>query len=175
MGKVSRGIAGINHYRAADAAKLLDIPFACFHTVADNQVNDFLERYFKKENPKYVGDVVKSLLKLPEYREANKLGMGPHIVVGKEKSNAGKVVSVMTGGTSGPEEMVKSLALAGVGTIVEMHIPEDHLKLAKKYHINVVIAGHMASDSLGMNLILDKFEKKGVEIENCSGYIRVKR
>jgi len=175
VGVVSRGIAGVNHYRDADAARLLDIAYACFHTVADNQVHDFLERYFKKEKPKYVGDVIDSLLKLPEYKEANKMGMGPHIVVGKEKSRAGKVVSVMTGGTSGPKETFMKLAQAGVGTVVEMHTPEEHLKIARKYHINVVIAGHMASDSLGLNLILDKVEKKGVEIESCSGFIRVKR
>jgi hypothetical protein len=56
-----------------------------------------------------------------------------------------------------------------------MHISEKHRKKAQKAHINVVIAGHMASDSLGMNLFLDELEKKGIEIIPCSGLIRVKR
>jgi hypothetical protein len=38
-----------------------------------------------------------------------------------------------------------------------------------------VVAGHMSSDSIGMNLILDKFEAKGVEIVAASGLIRVSR
>jgi len=39
----------------------------------------------------------------------------------------------------------------------------------------VVIAGHMSSDSLGVNLFLDQLEKQGIEIVFCSGLIRVSR
>jgi hypothetical protein len=81
----------------------------------------------------------------------------------------------MTGGTSGPVESISKLAAAGVGTIVGMHMGEDHRKKAKEEHMNVVIAGHSSSDSLGMNLILDQFERRGVKIMSCSGFIRVSR
>ncbi|NLC37920.1 MAG: NGG1p interacting factor NIF3, partial [Clostridia bacterium] len=64
---------------------------------------------------------------------------------------------------------------AGVGTIVCMHMSEKHRKEAEKAHLNVVIAGHMASDSLGMNLFLDLLEERGIQIETCSGLYRVKR
>ena len=67
------------------------------------------------------------------------------------------------------------MAQAGIGTIIGMHMGEEHRKEAEKYHINVVIAGHMASDSLGMNLFLDELEKKGIEVVPVSGLIRVKR
>jgi polysaccharide deacetylase 2 family uncharacterized protein YibQ len=40
---------------------------------------------------------------------------------------------------------------------------------------HVVIAGHISSDSLGMNLMLDEFEKRGVEVVPVGGLIRVKR
>jgi hypothetical protein len=56
-----------------------------------------------------------------------------------------------------------------------MHVPEDHLEEIKKYHMGFVVAGHMASDSIGMNRISDELEKKGVKIIPCSGFIRVKR
>jgi hypothetical protein len=39
----------------------------------------------------------------------------------------------------------------------------------------VVIAGHISSDSLGVNLFLDELEKRGIEIIPCSGLIRVSR
>jgi predicted ATPase len=39
-----------------------------------------------------------------------------------------------------------------------MHLSEDHYKHAKGEHINVVIAGHIASDNLGLNLLLDEIE-----------------
>ena len=81
----------------------------------------------------------------------------------------------MTGGTSGSEDAYSKLATAGVGTLVVMHIGEKHRKEAEKNHVNVIIAGHMASDSLGMNLILDEIAKQGVEILTCSGLTRVQR
>jgi hydrogenase maturation factor len=67
------------------------------------------------------------------------------------------------------------MSQAGIGTIIGMHMNEEYRKEAEKYHINVVIAGHMASDSLGMNLFLDELEKKGIEIVPVSGLIRIKR
>ena len=62
-----------------------------------------------------------------------------------------------------------------MGTIVGMHIGEKHRQGAEKNHINVIIAGHMASDSLGMNLLLDHFIQQGLELLPCSGFIRVAR
>jgi hypothetical protein len=56
-----------------------------------------------------------------------------------------------------------------------MHIPEKHLEEANKHHINVVIAGHIASDTLGMNLLLDAAEKAGQKkfsVIECSGFRR---
>jgi hypothetical protein len=55
---------------------------------------------------------------------------------------------------------MEKLAQAGVGTIVAMHMSEDHRKNAEKFHINVVIAGHISSDNLGLNLVFDGIQKK---------------
>jgi hypothetical protein len=81
----------------------------------------------------------------------------------------------MTGGTSGSEDAYEKLRIAGVGTLVVMHIGEKHRKEAEKNHINVVNAGHMASDSLGMNMILDEVARKGVEILPSAGLLRFSR
>jgi hypothetical protein len=39
----------------------------------------------------------------------------------------------------------------------------------------VIIAGHMSSDSIGVNLFLDEIEKKDIEIIPCSGLTRFSR
>ena len=36
---------------------------------------------------------------------------------------------------------------------------------------NLIVAGHMASDSLGFNQILDAWEKAGLEIVRISGIV----
>jgi len=175
ISEVQRSLLPLNHNRGVDTARLLDIPFMCAHTPADNQVQMFLEKLFSDKKPEYVGDIVKILKEIPEYEEATYLGAGPKIVAGSEKRKVGKIFVDMTGGTSGSENIYEKLSLAGIGTIVSMHMGEKHKKQAEKHHINVIIAGHMASDSLGMNLILDRLENKGINIITCSGLIRVKR
>ena len=88
----------------------------------------------------------------------------------------GKVrVVEFTGGTEGAKEIYERLSHAGVGTIIGMHISEEHRKEAKKHHINLVVTGHMASDSIGMNIFMDELVKKGVTVLPCSGFIRVER
>jgi len=81
----------------------------------------------------------------------------------------------MTGGTEPGSKVYKELSNYGISTIIGMHMKDAARDIANEHHMNVVIAGHMASDSLGMNLFLDELEKKGVEIVPCSGLIRVNR
>lgn len=174
--EVSRGTAPINHSRAVDAAKLLNINLVCVHTPCDNLAADFLDQYIKKSKPETVGEIIKALKEIPEYREAAKLKAGPRIFVGTEESSVGKIaLTEITGGTEGSKEIYEKMAQAGLGTVIGMHLAEEHRKSAQKAHINVVIAGHMSSDSIGINLFLDQLEKAGLEIIVCSGIIRVKR
>ncbi len=176
MGDLNRGLHAHNHFQVPDAARLLEIPFACFHTFADNNVYWFIKKYITAKKPKRISDVIDALMDLPEYQAAKKRGNGPKVFVGDETSRVGKIsFSGFTGGTTGPKEIYEKMAHAGVGTILAMHIPEEHRKLAEKYHINVLICGHMASDSLGVNLLMDEAEKKGVEIIPCAGFLRVSR
>jgi UDP-N-acetyl-D-mannosaminuronic acid transferase (WecB/TagA/CpsF family) len=92
--------------------------------------------------------------------------------VGSEESFAGKVFVTMAGGTSGGKEVFKAYFEAGVGTLVVMHVPEDVIKAVKEQNIgNVLVAGHMASDSVGINLIIKEFEAQGLEVTRMAGVI----
>jgi len=175
ISEVERNLMPTNHNRAVSAAKVLDIPLMCMHTPADNQVNDYLIKLVNQQQPETLRDIIKMLKSIPEYAEAAKLGSGPKIILGVEQRRAGKIFVDMTGGTGGPKEAFEKMAIAGVGTVICMHINDSNRKAAEKNNINVIIAGHIASDSLGMNLLLDELEKQGIEIIPCSGLIRVKR
>lgn len=176
IGEVTRGVNPINHFQAVDAARLLDLSFMNIHTPADNLIAKFVEAKLKKDKPEYVSDILKSLLEIPEYKEAAKRGSGPTLFAGSEDSRVGKIaLTELTGGTEGSKDIYDKMAAAGIGTVIAMHQSEEHKKQAEKAHINVVIAGHISSDSLGMNLFLDELEKRGIEIVPCSGLIRVSR
>jgi putative NIF3 family GTP cyclohydrolase 1 type 2 len=175
IAEVKRGILPLNHNRAVDAARILGLAFMSVHTAADNLVASYLQKLMDEKQPETLGDVLKLLKEQPEYREAIKYKAGPTIVVGARERRAGKIMVDMTGGTSGSEDAYAKLAQAGVGTLLVMHMGEKHRKEAEKNHINVIIAGHMASDSLGMNLFLDELEARGVEIIPCAGLLRFSR
>jgi dihydroxyacetone kinase DhaKLM complex PTS-EIIA-like component DhaM len=176
IGEIQRRISPVNHNQAVDAARLLGLAFMGTHTITDNLVHTYMEHLFTKKNPETVREVLEVLKEEPEYQEAMKGKAGPMIFAGDPKNRAGKVAPIeFTGGTEPSHIIYEKLAMAGVGTVVGMHAGEEHRKEAMKYHINLVIAGHMSSDSLGMNLLLDEIEKQGVKIIPCSGLIRVKR
>ena len=176
ISEVQRRFSPVNHAQAVDAARLLGFAFMGTHTITDNLIHTFMELLFDKAKPETVGEVLEILNNEPEYKEATKGKAGPMLFAGSEKNRAGKVAPIeFTGGTEPSHIIYEKLAAAGVGTVIGMHAGEEHRKEAIKYHVNLVIAGHMSSDSLGMNLLLDAIEKKGVKIIPASGLIRVKR
>ena len=175
MKEIRRALMSQNHQRPIDAARLLGIPFMCVHTPADNLVTDHLARLLRREKPRLVGDVVDLLLKQKEYRAAAGRGVGPSVLVGDKSSRAGEPFVDMTGGTEGPLSALEKLAQAGVGTIIAMHMGDKLKAEAEKQHVNVVIAGHIASDNVGLNLFLDQLEKQGVTSQAFSGFDRFSR
>jgi putative NIF3 family GTP cyclohydrolase 1 type 2 len=178
VSEVGRSVSGANHNRFVDMAKILKLDYMCTHTIADNLGAKFLFDLIKKEekNLEYVEDVLNLFNKIPEYAEAKKIKAGPMLFTGSPDSRCGKIViTEFTGGTSGSKDVYEKMSQYGIGTVIGMHMHEEHRKEAEKHHINVIIAGHMASDSLGMNLFLDEIEKKGVEVVPLGGLIRIKR
>jgi len=176
--EVERRVLANNHLRSVDAARLLDMPFMCVHTPADNHVSWFIQRLLAQEKPKKVEDIVGILKEIPEYKEATKELSGPRIILGNPKRAVGKVFVEMTGGTEGSKEVFDKLYKKGVRTLVSMHLSEEHFKKVKDANLNVVIAGHISSDTLGLNLLLDRVEKEAGEkfqTINCSGFRRIRR
>jgi len=174
--EVERKVMPANHMRAVDAARLLDIAFLTAHTPADNCVATYLQNLFDKKKPETLGDILDILLDLPEYRESARNNCPPKIIRGNSSNKAGKIFVDMTGGTEGSKNIFGRLSQAGVSTIVCMHLGEEHFKKAQEEQINVVIAGHIASDTLGLNLLLDELEKKErFKILTCSGFRRFSR
>lgn len=174
--EVERKILPQNHTRPVDAARLLDLPFMCVHTPADNHVFRFVQRLMEREKPKKVQDIVDILTDIPEYQNAVRSLTGPRIILGNPKRQAGKILVDMTGGTEGSRDVFDKLYKLGIRTLICMHLSEEHFKKVKDANLNAVIAGHISSDTLGLNLLLDRIEKEETfQIINCSGFNRIRR
>jgi putative NIF3 family GTP cyclohydrolase 1 type 2 len=176
MKEVARSVLPANHARPVDAARLLGLAYACIHTPADNLVSTHLQSLFDTEGPTRLKEILRLLKAIPEYEDAAKINAGPRIFIGSDDQRAGKIFVDMTGGTSGSKDTIERLSQSGVGTLVCMHLSEDHRKEAEKNHLRVVIAGHIASDNLGLNLLLDAVGRHGAfDVIACSGFRRVVR
>lgn len=173
--KTTVGIIVSNYNRSVDAAQHLDLPLMCVHTPADNLVQHYWEQRFKQNPPRKVKDIMEMLKGEPEYVEAEKLQAGPVVLAGSEGNRVGKIMVDMTGGTDAGPKLYDKLGSAGVGTLVAMHMSNGTLEILEKHNINVVLAGHMSSDSLGVNLFLDELEREGVQVTVGSGMTRFSR
>lgn len=173
VGKVDRATHVTNFDRVASAARLLKMPYLNIHMPADkiteNYVQSFIDKRFEDKPKATLKDVIEELKEIDEYKNAI---AGPVIRVGSEKDYAGKIAVLMAGGTNGGADVFKAYFEAGVGTIVCMHVPEDVIEEVEKQNIgNVIVAGHMASDSIGLNIIIKELEKKGIEAIKMSGIL----
>lgn len=174
--EVERRLLPVNHMRAVDAARALKIPMICIHTPADNCVTHHLKKTFEKAKPSRLKDLMKILKSIPEYQRSARFQVPPRIVNGSEENRCGKIYVDMTGGTEGSKEIFDKYANSGISTLVGMHFSEEHLEMAKKANLNVVIAGHVSSDVLGLNLLFDEIEKEEpLEFIGVSGFERIRR
>lgn len=169
-----KGYAG-NHNRALNAARIMGFPFLCLHTVLDNLANCFIEELVEKEKPCDLGGLLDLLYTVPEYAAAAKNNAPPFIESGSPGDCPGNVYVDFTGGAAGPKGQYEKLKANGIDTVLTMYANDDTVKLVRELGINLIAAGHISSDSIGVNLFLDRLEEKGIEIVPVSGLIRVKR
>jgi putative NIF3 family GTP cyclohydrolase 1 type 2 len=166
-----RGSHARNYDKVGNAARLLNMPLMNIHMpidiISENTVQKHLDSHLGPMSK--VGDVVDALKQLPEFAGEP---AGPVIRCGAKDDYAGKVFVSMAGGTNGGPGVMKAYFEAGVGTLVMMHIPEDSLKAVKEQGIgNVVIAGHMRSDSVGINLFTKALEARGIQVIRMGGIV----
>ena len=178
MDRIWRAIHADNLFRTERAAELLGIPAFCCHTITDNLVWRFMEKTICKKPFDNLKEIVNATHEIEEYTWYAKKGNPTIIVNGGDYSRPGKVVATeFTGGTNGPEDFIEKQSHAGVGTILAMHFTEKEVEEGKKHHLNLTQCSHMASDAIGINLLLDQLskEEKKLSTLDVSGFIRVKR
>ena len=176
IGEIERRMLPVNHERAVDAARVLGLPMMCIHTPADNCVTSFLTKLFQEKSPRTMGDLLKLRKEVPEYRNSSRRNAPPKVVSGSEINRCGRIFVDMTGGTEGSKDIFERYAAAGVSTLVGMHFSEEALDKAKQSNLNVIIAGHISSDTLGLNLLFEEIEKgEPLEFVGVSGFERIRR
>jgi len=153
-----------NYAHAVDVAKLLKMPYMNIHTPLDDVGRKIMSEQINsriREDSK-VQEVVSALKELGEFKNAV---TEIKIRLGKPENLAGKVVVSHGAGTNGGYEIAKTYFKHGVGTVVYIHISAGDLeKLKVDGERNLIVTGHIASDSVGINPLIKEMEKRNISV-----------
>ncbi|HEY4517731.1 MAG TPA: hypothetical protein VJI74_02475 [Candidatus Paceibacterota bacterium] len=166
-----------NFNRVRDAAALLKCDYLSLHSPIDNLSARFVERTLTEARPKTLADTLEVLLTIPEYAKLDTQNqIRPTIVVGSMTDSLGKfLLTEFVGGEEGPLEIYNAMHQAGVNTVISMHMSPEALTRLRQQKVNVIAAGHIGSDSIGLNLFTDTLVTKGIEVIPLGGFIRCSR
>ncbi len=118
-----------------------------------------------------VADAISSLHQLPEFQVAETAIEVRH---GRGENPLGKCVVAHGAGTNGGYPVAKAYYTYGVDTVVYIHIsPRDLKKLRADNDLegkNLLVTGHIASDSIGINRYVDALRRRGLDV-TCIGGI----
>ncbi|MFL6475997.1 MAG: hypothetical protein ACJ70Y_03345 [Nitrososphaera sp.] len=144
------------------AAQALSMPLVNIHQPCDEYMRQVIFRAIKAGKTDYVSDIVKSISKIPEFRHAiTKV----RVRFGNQNNKAGHWALVVAAGTNGGFNIAKAYFQSGVSTVIYLHI--DYGELIKmreeKLEGNLVVMGHLAGDSIGLNGLAERLENLGIE------------
>jgi putative NIF3 family GTP cyclohydrolase 1 type 2 len=87
------------------------------------------------------------------------------VMLGSEKSRAGRWALVVAAGTNGGYNITKAYMKHGVSTVIYLHVDFGELMKMREDRLdgNLVVMGHLAGDSIGLNGLAERLEEMGVE------------
>ncbi len=163
-----------NYDHAASVARLLEIPFLNIHSPLDEVgrriMQDTVDTQLARQPDATVADVRDALLKLPEYAAARTQMQVP---LGAWDAPAGRVVVSHGAYTNGGYPVARAYLTHGVNTICCIHFPlEDAQRLAGEgIQGNILVMGHIAGDSVGINPYVARLREAGLEVTTFSGIL----
>lgn len=162
-----------NYDQAPAIARMIGMPFMNIHNSLDEVGR---QRMLKALSPlNYTGsamvsDVVKLLKdEIPEFKKAL---TEIEVRLGAAENKAGKTVISHAAYTNGGYEIARSYFDHGVDTLAYIHIAESDLaRLRQEAHGNLLILGHIVSDSIGINPFIKELEEKGLSVTRFGGVL----
>lgn len=158
-----------NYLHEVDVATRLKMPFMNIHLPIDQVTRDYLLASIRKSRAKTVGELIGKLQRVKEFKNAK---TRIELRMGEGDSSLGNWVLLFAAGTNGGYPVAKAYFEHGVDTVIYLHIDYDELvKLRKDCKGNLIVLGHMAGDSIGINSFLGELRKRGVESDTL-GVVR---
>jgi putative NIF3 family GTP cyclohydrolase 1 type 2 len=157
----TRNHAGI-YSDVVGAAKALKMPLVNVHQPCDEYMRQVILKAIKSGRTEHVSDIVRSISKIPEFRNA---ATKVEVKLGSEKNRAGRWALVVAAGTNGGYSIAKAYMQHGVSTVIYLHVDYGELTKMKENGLdgNLIVMGHLAGDSIGLNGLAERLEDLDVE------------
>lgn len=158
-----------NYRHDVSIAELLDQPYVNLHLPPDELGRRAFVEAVAEAEPETVRDLRRTFASFPEIRAAE---TDVEVRVGHPDNRAGRVAIHHAAGANGGASVAKAYFDHGVDTVVYIHADgsvERELREAVGDEKNLVITGHIASDAVGMNVLIDELELRGVDCTAVSG------
>jgi len=145
------------------AAEKLKMPLVNIHLPCDELMRRTILAQLKSSRIEKVSDIKPSVEHIPEFKNAATEVQVPY---GDPSSKAGKYALVVAAGTNGGYPVAKAYFEHGISTVIYLHVNGEDLAKLKENKVkgNLVILGHLAGDSVGLNQLADALEREGVEV-----------
>ncbi|HDL84880.1 MAG TPA: hypothetical protein ENH11_00845 [Candidatus Acetothermia bacterium] len=163
-----------NYDHAPSIARLIHMPYMNIHTPLDEIGR---KRMADAASQLSEQDTVHDLITLFQsgFGEFQHAKTTIEAMVGSPDNRLGRVAISHGAGTNGGYPIAKAYFDHGVDTLVYIHCrPNDAQHLAQEYQEKektLIVTGHIASDSLGINPFIEKLRARGLQVTPISGII----
>jgi len=162
-----------NYDHAPSIARLIGLPYMNIHTPLDEigrrRMAEAADAVPTSASVKDLADHLRQ--SFGEFRHAL---TGIEVRVGRPDNTVGRVVVSHGAGTNGGYSVAKAYFDHHVDTVVYIHCrPEDSRRLQADFPNgkNLLVTGHIASDSVGINPFIAALRERGLEVTPVSGII----
>lgn len=166
-----------NYDHLPSVARMVGMGLMCIHNPCDEigrRVMDETLRSGLKKDPS-VRDAIDRLNSIPEFQAAK-----TRIVVrmGKIENRLGKWAVHHGAGTNGGVPVARAAFDHGIDTVFYIHIDAGALRrlwelYGREGSKNLVVTGHLSSDSIGINALVRAMRNRGVHVDTYSGIVDV--
>jgi len=166
-----------NYDHLPSVAQMIGIGLMCIHNPCDEIGRRLMDETLSARLPSKprVRDAIDVLDSIPEFRAAK-----THIVVrmGKADNPLGKWAVHHGAGTNGGVPVARAAFDHGIDTVFYIHIDAGALRrlweaYGREGSKNLVVTGHLASDSIGINMLVRELRGRGIRVDTYSGIIDV--
>lgn len=163
-----------NYDHVASVARLLETPFLNIHSPLDEVgrriMQATVDETLASNRAATVADLRAALLRLPAFAAAR---TQMQVALGGWDAPAGRVVVSHGAYTNGGYPVARAYLTHGVDTMCCIHFPlEDAQRLATEgVRGNILVMGHIAGDSVGINPYVARLRADGLEVTTFSGVI----